>query len=304
MRRLKLCRARCLVLAPRGELFEAALEFKRKRKRFYINVSRLLGLYSNMIWHASSELEAATILREFPLARFVDVAGVLSEAACISTKNGIVATASDLSGTTRGLRRGAPPKDPGQLSVVFVARVTRNKNLLEALRILEGISGDISFDIYGPIQDTDYWEECRGAISRLPANIHVQYLGEIEHGRVEEVFSEHHLLLFPTLTENFGHVISEALSAGCPVLISNQTPWQHLEAAGVGWDIPLGDRERFRSVLQQCVNSDREWFTALSIRARDFALNAASNSEVITANRQIFRRAQNWGIEPMPTLEL
>ena len=119
-------------------------------------------------------------------------------------------------------------------------------------------------------------------------------MGEIEHKEVGRVFAEHDLFFFPTLGENYGHVISEALASGCPVVISDQTPWRNLEAEGIGWDIPLNETERFRSVLQQCVDSDDEWFTALSERAMDYSAKRASAPETVNANRRLFERAFSW----------
>lgn len=52
-------------------------------------------------------------------------------------------------------------------------------------------------------------------------------------------------MLLPTLGENFGHSIIEALSAGLPVIISNRTPWKNLIAEGVGADLPLEDEFEF-----------------------------------------------------------
>ena len=160
--------------------------------------------------------------------------------------------------------------------------------------MLKGVSGDVSFDLYGPAEDAEYWDECQGLIAALPPNIRVRYEGAIQHERVGQVFAEHDLFLFPTLGENYGHVICEALASGCPVLISDETPWRNLEAEGVGWDIPLGETERFRSVLQQCVDGDGEWFAALSKRAMEYAAKHASAPATIDANRKLFQRAFAW----------
>ncbi len=50
-------------------------------------------------------------------------------------------------------------------------------------------------------------------------------------------------LVFPSYHESFGNVVLEALSAGTPVLASTGTPWQILEAHGLGrwlpWDRAL-----------------------------------------------------------------
>jgi glycosyltransferase involved in cell wall biosynthesis len=291
MRWLNLCRPRCLVLAPRGEFSLGALKLKPIRKRLYISISRWLGLYEGTVWHASSTFEAEDIRREFPRTAHVDAPGVVDSDALPISRMDAVATAPDIAcAVSQGLSNPLA-KTPGQLRVVFVARCSRMKNLSGALRLLAGISGDVYFDIYGPAEDAKYWNECQHIIAMLPPNIRVRYGGEIENARVWKVFAEHHLFLFPTLGENFGHVISEALTSGCPVLISDQTPWRNLEAEGVGWDVPLDDTKRFRSILQQCVDADDEKFAAISRRARAYAIKRASDPGIIDANRKLFQWA-------------
>jgi len=291
MRWLKFCRPRRVVLAPRGEFSSGALQLKRIRKHLYIRMSRWLGVYRNTTWHASSAFEAEDILRQFPPNKYIAIAAVIGSASQWISRTGAVATASAIAGIiSPGLYRTSP-KRPGQLRVVFVARCSRKKNLSGALRLLAGVSGDVSFDIYGPAEDAKYWGECQCLIAALPPNIRVRYGGEIEHARVAQVFADQDLFLFPTLGENFGHVIYEALASGCPVLISDQTPWRNLEAEGVGWDIPLGETERFRSVLQQCVEGDNEWFAAMSTRATNYAAKRAADPETIDMNRKLFQAA-------------
>lgn len=293
---LKLFRPQCLLIAPRGEFSPGALQFKRIRKLLYIRVSRLLGLYKGVFWHASSNFEMEDIRRQFPLTNYISVADVISDLnSSRMPREGTIAAASDIVSVGPMWSRGrAANKRPGQLRAVFVSRLSRKKNLSGALRMLGGLSGDVAFDIYGPAEDAGYWEECRGLIAALPENIRVRYCGEIEHERVGQVFTEHDLFLFPTLGENYGHVIYEALASGCPILISDQTPWRGLEAEGVGWDIPLGETERFRSVLKQCVDGDGEWFAALSLRAMNYAAKRISDPETIDANRRLFRKAFAW----------
>ena len=59
------------------------------------------------------------------------------------------------------------------------------------------------------------------------------------------LYATHDLLILPTQGENHGYVIQEALLSGCPVLISDRTPWRGLAALGVGADLPLEQPERF-----------------------------------------------------------
>ena len=117
-----------------------------------------------------------------------------------------------------------------------------------------------------------------------------KYDGEIEHRKLGKIFCEHELLFLPTLGENYGHVVCESLMAGCPVLISDQTPWRDLEKEGVGWAIPLDDTDAVQAVLQQCIDGDAEWHEALSARARSYA-RLALDIEAVEANRRLFQGA-------------
>lgn len=293
MRWLRLSRPKCLVIAPRGEFSPGALQFKHLRKGLYIRLSHWLGLYKGLIWHASTQLEALAIRRQFPLSKSVTVASVIAGCDAGTPKNGTshVAIASDLAGATTPAVQKRRAKVPGSLRLAFVSRLSPKKNLTGALQILEGLSGNIAFNIYGPAEDPDYWHVCQGLITALPPNIKVQYCGQTEHANVNQVFTDHDLFLFPTLGENYGHVICEALASGCPVLISDQTPWLDLEALGVGWDLPLSEPKLFRAVIQRCVDMGPEEHAVMCARAAAFGASRANNPDVIEENRALFRLA-------------
>ena len=284
-----------LVIAPRGEFSPGALQIKSGRKISYIRLSRWLGLYRSVTWHASSQLETADILEWFGGVGVIRIASVISKSSeCneIST-NPILRTPHSLipqAGTTSRIR---PNKAAGHLRVVFLSRISPKKNLLGALRMLQDVAGQVSFDIYGPLEDPEYWNACKKVIGTLPPNIRALYAGEVEHGRVFDVLAAYDLFLFPTLGENYGHVICEALGAGCPVLISDQTPWRELENAGVGWDIPVQDNDRFSAILQQCVDADEKWFTPRRANAEEYARKRVTDPEVIDANRRLFENGMD-----------
>jgi glycosyltransferase involved in cell wall biosynthesis len=290
MRWLGLCRPQSLVLAPRGEFSLGALGLKRMQKSLYLRMARGLGIYRRTIWQASSEFEAQDIRRQFPELQSGEAAAG-GQALNRTRSSSVIMTAIDLLGATTLRPQSNRQKKSGELRIVFVGRCSRMKNLSGALRLLADLKGDVSFDLYGPVEDAEYWRECQSIIAGLPVNVRVRNNGEIEHKEIARVFAEHNLLLLPTLGENFGHVIGEALAVGCPVLISDQTPWRNLESEGVGWDIPLAETERFQSVLQQCVDGDGEWHAALSSRAQSYAAKRACDPAAIEANRKLFSLA-------------
>jgi len=287
LKRLSVVRTGCIVVAPRGEFSPGALQIKKSRKRLYICVARFLGLYREVIWHASSSHEAAHIRSWFNRAEKIRVAEVIPE-----VLRGDDATQIFLPGQFSDANESAKQtKRPGHLSAVFISRISPMKNLVGALSMLRGVSGSITFHIYGPLEDLPYWEVCKAEISSLPPNVRVQYLGEVEHCKVSGIFAGYDLFLLPTLGENYGHVICEALGAGCPVLISDCTPWRNLRNAGAGWDIPLGDIHAFHEALQFCINADRESYEEIRAMAKKYARNFGANPEIIAANRRLLREA-------------
>jgi glycosyltransferase involved in cell wall biosynthesis len=108
---------------------------------------------------------------------------------------------------------------------------------------------------------------------------------------VQQKFSQYHFFLFPTLSENFGHAIAESLSAGCPVIISDATPWRDLARRNVGWDLPLAERDLWLRVLQQCTDLDDESYRAMSTACENFFREWARSPAIREENVELFRRA-------------
>ena len=127
----------------------------------------------------------------------------------------------------------------------------------------------------------------------LPANIKVQYLGAIAYEQVADVLAEHDLFFFPTHGENFGHVILEAFASGCPVLISDQTPWQDLKGKGVGWNLPLNRPDLFHEALHACLEMDEELLKSFSERAKKYGRETILDQVAVDQNRQLFNSDSN-----------
>ena len=87
------------------------------------------------------------------------------------------------------------------------------------------VKESIDLAIYGVKSDEKYYKHCMNLIYKLPKNINAEYKGHVPHKEVLSILSNYDLFVFPTKGENFGHVIFESLSAGTPVLVSDQTPW-------------------------------------------------------------------------------
>src|SRR5262249_21950551 len=270
-RRLGALRGIPIVLAPRGELSPGALSLKAFKKRSLLRLSRWIGLHRGVVFHASTERESQEISRAL---RRREVPRIARNPVAVYQATG-----------------HSCPKAIGTARFVFLSRICRTKNLHLAIDLLRSLKGSVTFDIYGPVidqADQAYRRQCHALIDEMPPNVTVTCRGPIAHDLVACTLSAQHFFLFPTATENFCHAIIEALLAGCPIIVSDQTPWRGLAQRGVGWDLPLDDADAWRHVLQACVDMDAETYETASLNARSFGHQIAS-TDTVAENLHLFR---------------
>lgn len=268
-----------IVLAPRGEFSEEALKLKWFKKTGYILVARLFGWYKNVTWQASSEHEAEDIKRSFSVVN-KDILVALDLPAKFDLKS------------TAEKYHNAASDSPSLLRIVFLSRISPMKNLDYALRVLSQVQGDVAFDIYGPLEDADYWQSCQALIREIPPNVQVEYCEAVTPVKVSETFARYDLFLFPTHGENYGHVIAESLSVGTPVLLSDQTPWRDLTVDGLGWDLALENMDEFVEVIElfsrKNKKQDQNEKAEIRRHVQSKALERLTNPAVLKANRELF----------------
>lgn len=130
-----------------------------------------------------------------------------------------------------------PVKEPGKLHLVSVGIISPMKNYLLVLNALQYVKAKVCYEVYGPVKEPVYWEECLQAIKVLPANITVSYFPELPPHKLVNKLQGKHVFILPSRSENYGHAIVEALSSGLPVITSENVPWQQLEKELAGVNI-------------------------------------------------------------------
>lgn len=239
------------VVAVRGMLAHGMMKHGALKKRGFLFAMRMLGAYKKVVFQATNAEEEQDVRKWIARDAEVDLVPNLG----------------------RKLFATAPPertKQSGELRLVSVARIAREKNTLFAIERLRRATGKVSFDLFGPIYDTAYWGACQQAITQLPANVTVMHKGTVDPDQVGALFTQYHALFMPSEGENFGHTMIEALAAGLPLLISDRTPWRELRAASAGWDLPLEDPRAFEKTIEALLVLDQNGFIGLSAGA--FAL--------------------------------
>ena len=250
-----------IVLAPRGMLTDSALATKKWKKRPFLLAFSSSSVSKRILFHATSQQEIAEIRKTMGnKANIMLAANVPRISGSIIEKE----------------------KREGQLNCIYLSRIHPIKNLQFALDVFEGIKDlrNIRFDIFGPVEDEQYYAKCFELATKLEKNIEVNFMGPLNHGYLANTLKDYHLFFLPTKGENFGHAIFEALASGCPVLISDQTPWQDLDANNAGWSISLNEPEEFRKRIREIYLLDNFSMNEKSHAAFEYAKNHVSSANL------------------------
>jgi glycosyltransferase involved in cell wall biosynthesis len=263
-----------VVLAPRGELSAGALALKRQKKRAFIAAFRLLKLHKAVTWRASTSREKADIERVFG-------SNVESHIA-IDLRMGLF---SDGVEQGRGQR---VPDDPQGGSLVFFSRIVPKKNVAAVIQAMLHVKGSARLSIAGPIEDVRYWNQCLELINEMSDSGLVRYIGTIPADEVVGFLNRFDLFVFPTLGENFGHVILESLAAGTPVIVGSDTPWHRIETAGAGWVCDPTNPEAIAELIEHFLSLDEDTHERMRIAAYNLALEILNDPSGVNANRSMF----------------
>jgi glycosyltransferase involved in cell wall biosynthesis len=124
----------------------------------------------------------------------------------------------------------------GRRRVLSLGRIHPKKGLdrlLCAWALVEAEFPDWELKIVGPVEG-DHDKE----LSRLRTELglcRVAIDGPIYGSAKFALYAGSDLFVLPTLNENFGLTVAEALACGVPVITTKGAPWQGLNSEGCGW---------------------------------------------------------------------
>jgi glycosyltransferase involved in cell wall biosynthesis len=207
-----------MILHVRGMLHPGALSQKAFKKKLFLGLIKLLGIHKKISFCVSDEKEMIFTQLMFGEKTKIHVAQNFP---------------------TIFLPIPAKNKTVGILNLISIALISPIKNHNLILQALSLVKSQVSWDIYGPIKDFDYWGNCEKLISKLPTNIKVTYKGEVNPLEIYDILKSSHVFILPSQSENFGHALYEAMIAGIPIITSNNTPWNFLKENNAGYNVDL-----------------------------------------------------------------
>ena len=261
-----------VLLAPRGMLGEGALDIKKRKKKTFLLISKVLGLYKKVLWHASTVEEENEIKSSFGKKSKIRIAQNIAQAQKLK------------------LDAILDKKKTGTTRFIFVSRIAIKKNLHLAILAMKQLKLQTatSFEIYGNIEEQEYFDSFKDEMGTTGL-LTIRYMGVVSPSKLPEIYTNADYLVLPTKHENYGHAIVEAWSNACPVIISRNTPWKNLNVQNLGWDIDLKNFDNLVEAIQSAVDLDFTSYIAQCTASYNYFRNVISDAEVIEANRNLFR---------------
>jgi glycosyltransferase involved in cell wall biosynthesis len=170
-----------------------------------------------------------------------------------------------------------PASDASRAGDRYVLALSRLHPVKNLVHLIEGfadvirLSGDTAWRLviagYG---DESYTRELRRTIDRMHVSSRVTVRGWVEGDQKTELMRRASLFALPSLHENFGVSLVEAMAAGVPAVVSRHVHLAHaIDAAGAGWVVGSSAVSIARGLNAAMLNDDQR--AARGVAARILA---------------------------------
>ena len=194
------------VISPHGSLEEGALRQKYWKKYFARKSFFNLFCHGAAAMMAFSEKEKQSIKKLFP-----------------STIVHVVPIGVDM--PRNKLREAINDGHSSHKNLLVISRLTPGKGIINLIHAWDNIRNDNwKITIAGP-DEGGYQGELKNNIKLLKLDSYFTFLGYVDEHKRDELYRCADLFVLPSLSENFGIVVAEAMSYGVPVLTTTETPW-------------------------------------------------------------------------------
>lgn len=214
-----------IFLFVRGELFDSAMKNKLFLKKTILFLLRFFNCYKRITFVVTDYVELISVNSQIgPHHNLIIFPDLPSFSFHETLLNG-------------NLKRES--SNVNFLKLVFVGRIAEIKNLHFLISSLSKVTVNVILEIYGVIDSVDYYNKCLSIVNNLPSNITVVFNGECNHSSLPNIIFNSDMLVLPSLSENFGHVVAESLLLGVPVFVTKNSPWANFldEQFGLVMDI-------------------------------------------------------------------
>lgn len=135
-----------------------------------------------------------------------------------------------------------------KLKFLFVGRLSQSKGLSYLFEAIDKYPNDIELTIVG----YNSYPNCTALQNQLKKH---KYIGTLAHDNVLKEMRKADILIFPSLFEGFGMVITEAMSQGTPVIATNRTcAIDFIRNGENGWVVEAGSVESLTNAIRDAIS--------------------------------------------------
>jgi len=138
------------------------------------------------------------------------------------------------------------------LKLLFVGGLSQRKGLAQMFEAVTPLGKSLELTVVG--QKTG--ANCPVLDQKLALH---RWIPSLPHSAILKQMREHDVLVFPSLFEGFGMVISEAMSQGTPVITTERTAGPDLIRHGEnGWLVPSGSSSAIQAILEELLEQPQK----------------------------------------------
>ncbi|MDO6712883.1 glycosyltransferase family 4 protein [Aliiglaciecola sp. 2_MG-2023] len=137
-------------------------------------------------------------------------------------------------------------QETDKLKVLYVGGLSQRKGLSYLVEAISALDNKVEFSYIGNGSALELMQE------KLP---NATYLGTMPHSQVLEAMRDHDVLVFPSLFEGFGMVITEAMSQGMVVIATDHTALPDIAGENTGILIPVRDSGVIKDALSDLISN-------------------------------------------------
>jgi glycosyltransferase involved in cell wall biosynthesis len=131
------------------------------------------------------------------------------------------------------------------LKLLFVGGLSQRKGIADLFAVVEKLKNHVELTVVGK-KSTD---QCLALDAALAKH---RWIPSLPHNKILELMQDHDVLVFPSLFEGFGLVITEAMSQGTPVITTDRTAGPDLIKHGEnGWLVDAGSTNALQAAIEE-----------------------------------------------------
>lgn len=134
------------------------------------------------------------------------------------------------------------------LKLLFVGGLSQRKGIADLFAAAEALGHHVDLTIVGLKAN----EHCPALDAALVKH---RWIPKLPHADILKLMREHDVLVFPSLFEGFGLVITEAMSQGTPVITTDRTAGPDLIEHGKnGWLVQAGSTQALQAAIEELLH--------------------------------------------------